>query len=381
MKFFNIDCHCSVIEDVAGNLKHFDHSVESHSISGHSWALGGKLASRGTGDRKQNGHVGYGAVNMATWERMFWGEHDTDAVFKIGRTWHDENPQLDDFDGFIACYPPSFSLLYEKFAGHVIIDIPVRYEQPFTNAPDLWKKFNDYLVNGSSSGKLTIAGNSLYEALYYEYFTGQPALHISSTCEYIDRLCPKWTIDNAKTFFYAFGEHAGCRAAAKAVPSVKFIRDVKDYYKHVDVVEARGVVWIPYNCSIMSFFEHYWLNIPLFVPTQRFLLELWDAGLALSQFSWHDPPTGGSHLPQVGTSLPDPNSTDGVIEWMQFYDFFNASEFPHVSYFDSWAELHEQLASVDGAAVSKRMAQQNVRRKTMNLMKWGGVLDRVKAWR
>lgn len=381
MHLFNLDIHVSVIEDVVTNLQQLGHTVESHVMSAHYWALDKPRACRGTGDLAREGNVGFGSVNLATWEGMWWEQKPDDALSSAGKRWHAENPQLEDFDGYICCYPPAFALLYEKFSKHIIINMPVRYEFPFTNHPEQWNIFNQYLVEGVTAGRITVVGNSRYETDYYEYFTGQPALHISSLCEYIDRRASKYA--PTQPHFLAFGEHAGCRTACANVPAVQFVRDFygpsKGYnYPHSDIPQCRGIVWIPYNCSIMSFFEHYWLNVPLFVPTQRFLLELGDQTLALSQTTWHAPNVPSSHLPRSGTDMPDPNIRAGRAAWLPAYDFYNVEEFPHVSYFDSWPELKDLLANTDLQAVSAKMAQWNTVRKTLNQVKWTKVMDRVK---
>lgn len=376
MRFFNLDLHVSVIEDVATSLGQLGHDVDSHLMSGHSWALDKLRASSGTGPGVE-GKVGYKSVNLTSWESMWWAPNDTDAILKVGRTFRDEAPELDAYDGFIACYPASFALLYEKFRGHIVVNAPVRYEYPFAARPDLWQTYNDFLVRGVEEGRVTVVANSKYDALYYEYFTGRPATHISSTCEYIDRMAKKkWSPTGSKLL--GFGEHAGCRKMQDEA-GVPWVRNVKllVQYDHAQLTMARGIVWIPYNCSIMSFFEHYWLNIPLFVPTQRFLLELHHGGMALSQLSFHADPTGGSGMPRRGTSMPDPNTPDGLRAWMDTYDFYNAQEFPHVTYFDSWTELREKIASVDFEAVSARMAEHNEQRKARNLRAWESVMARA----
>ncbi len=77
-----------------------------------------------------------------------------------------------------------------------------------------------------------------------------------------------------------------------------------------DVTRVRAHVTIPYNASVMSFFEHYWLGIPQFAPTPRFLLALQREGRALSQL------TGTAFAPSPvarrGGTLPDPNDGRNV---------------------------------------------------------------------
>jgi hypothetical protein len=370
MRFFNIDLHSSVITDVKTCLRAAGHLVESHNMSGHTWALGISRASKGIGPGSRS--IGYGSINVDNWESLF---HDWPSYARAA-AWRDENrKELERFDGFISCYPPAFALLYEGLPGKNIIDIPVRYDLHFTERPTAWRDFNDRLRRQIDEGKLVAVANSRYDAAYFEYFVGRPCRYISSTCEYVDGLTGPWSPGTplASRRFIGFGEHSGCREAADHDRSLRFVRDLFPHnYNHEQITRASGLVWIPYNCSIMSFFEHYWLGIPLFVPSERFLVELWDKGLALSQLSWHRSLYLGSNIEPYlcRPSCLDPHTRDGVLNWMQFYDFYNRAEFPDIVYFDSWKQMAEVLAESDLENISAAMGATNKVRRKKNLEAW-----------
>ena len=285
--------------------------------------------------------------------------------------------ELFEYDGFVVTYPPAFALLYDLFDKPIILDIPIRYEQHFTERPNAWRAYNDALGCMTDDGRLKVVANNRYDAIYYKYFTGRYAHCISSTCNYIDRVAPKWS-PRGTTKLLAFGDYAGCRAAHEAVPDVLFVRDVLGHqYRHDEIIRARGIVWIPYTTSIMSFFEHYWLEIPLFVPSEKFLLQLYDQGLALSGATCHKSMVGGSNLSRVGTPMPDPHTREGLEAWMPLYDFYDTGEFPHVTYFDSWTDLRVKLTNMrqeDLQETSAKMSVQNALRKSRNLESWRRVL-------
>jgi len=368
MRFFNIDLHVSVIEDMATQFEALGHAVESHLMSGHAWTLGRQRASRGVFPNT----VGYGSLNEHNWEGFFRGGPD----FKNAKLWQEENKHLDEFDGFISTYPPAFFLLYEGFRGKNIVNIPVRYDLCFVPDAELMFEANRRLVEGVERGKTVVVANSVYDARYYEYFTGQKCRHISSTCDYVDRFAPKWS--GTESHFYAFGERAACAAAQNRTPLVKDVRQhLGERYHYADIPKARGIVWFPYTTSIMSFFEHYWLGIPLFVPSKKFLLELFDRKLALSSFSWHDKPLDGSILPPAGTYMPDPHTRKGVESWLDTYDFYNESEFPYVTYFDSGEHLQyivETTSRESLTVTSYSMNAHNSKRRERNLAAWKEVL-------
>lgn len=379
MKFFNADLHVSVIEDVATQFKALGHDTDIHMMSGHSWVTGRPKASAGVG-AGPGGKIGYGSLNLDTWESFF----DDGPLFGKAGAWALENAAaLSGYDGYVVTYPPSFALLYKNLPGHTIMHVPIRYDGPhFTNDPRAWRVFNARLNEMYDRGKLTVIANSLYDALYFEYFTGLSSRYISSTCDYIDKLTAKWSPRGGKTLL-AFGEHSGCREAAQKLANVVFVRDVlPGRYTHEEIIRSPGIVWIPYNCSIMSFFEHYWLNIPMFVPTKEFLHQLWLDKLALSQLSWHKSMTSYSNVPRSSAAklgrFADPHTLEGVQQWMELYDFYNANEFPHLIYFNSWADLAFKIVETELGPVSKAMEQQNVVRRERNLKAWAEALTNVK---
>lgn len=111
MKFFNLDLHVSVIEDVTHFLKKFGHEVTSWNISGHSWVFGRE-------SRKVSG------FNFETWSTL--DEQACNDFYNYYSNF------LDNFNAYIVTYASSVSLLYEKANKPIILVVPTRYENPFT---------------------------------------------------------------------------------------------------------------------------------------------------------------------------------------------------------------------------------------------------------
>lgn len=381
-KFFNIDLHCSVITDVAQQFRALGHTVDSHNMSGHCWALGFETASRGTGKSPQ-AKIGYGSLNRDTWPVLFRdtkatkGNDDFLQQLNDVKKWSDENSHLAEYDGFVVTYPPAFALLYGHFGKPIVAHLPVRFDILFEQRPDARRRWTQWLTGALASGKLKLATNGAYDAAYFEYHTGVSVPHIPSLCDYIDRLSPKYSPRGTNKLL-AFGSHAGCRAAHEVVPDVLHVRDVLgEQYLHEEIVRAKAVVWVPYENSAMSFHEQYWLGIPIFVPTPRFLLELYESKLALEQLTRHGMNGTGAEKLSVLCTLPDPYTREGLEAWMKFYDFYNAVEFPHVMQFDSWVDLREQIAAVDQASLSEisiKMLEHNKIRKMVCAAKWRELL-------
>jgi hypothetical protein len=147
------------------------------------------------------------------------------------------------------------------------------------------------------------------------------------------------------------------------------------------LVRHPAFIYIPYNSSSMSFLEQYSMNVPLFVPTKEFLLELALKYGALLEISWnlYFGLPSGSCVKGVRQDLPDPNdhfNLEGIKLWMSFYDFYR---FPHVQQFSSFVDLKRKLETTDMASVSRLMADHNRARKAEIKADWAKALQEF--WR
>ena len=137
MKFFNLDCHVSVIADIKKILESLGHEVVSYSISGHNWVFNRQPTK-------------LDIINTNNWRQL-----NEDMCNSFYERYKDE---LSEYDGFICTYPLTFSLLYEKFKKPIILHIPIRYETPFESNPEQYGKYveanplDEYLVKMYNEG-------------------------------------------------------------------------------------------------------------------------------------------------------------------------------------------------------------------------------------
>ena len=99
MKFFNIDLHISVIEDIKTIFNDLGHQVDSKCISSHTWVLGRSV------DKVD-------IIGQNNWANICPKMCDD-----FYERYKDE---LSEYDGFIVTHTPSFSLLYERFNKPII---------------------------------------------------------------------------------------------------------------------------------------------------------------------------------------------------------------------------------------------------------------------
>jgi hypothetical protein len=134
----------------------------------------------------------------------------------------------------------------------------------------------------------------------------------------------------------------------------------------------------------MSIFEHYTANIPLFVPSLNFMLELFkenNKNGVLSELTWNqvfNMPSGSILFKTIKSD--DPNNFDDIKNmknWIELSDFYNEDWMPHINYFDSFDDLKNKIKTVDLDSISKKMQEFNLRRKILILDKWRNLVNRL----
>src|SRR5438034_1396010 len=99
MKFYNIDCHASVIADIKYLFNKLGHIVDHKSLSGHRWLFNWEPL-------KSN------VLNEWNWKTIDQSMCDR---------FYDENKkELEKYDAFIVAYPTVFLKLFEKFDKPII---------------------------------------------------------------------------------------------------------------------------------------------------------------------------------------------------------------------------------------------------------------------
>ena len=162
--------------------------------------------------------------------------------------------------------------------------------------------------------------------------------------------------------------------------TVKHIRDLYPHFKYTDLAAHPAFIVIPYQISFMLFFELYYMNMPMFVPSPALLTQWHLKYHVLKERTWdavEGHPEASSLLPRhpssQASSRQDPNNefdATAIREWIALADFY---QFPHVIQFDSLEECIQKVAETDLTAVSLRMQQHNAER----LQKVSGLWDRV----
>jgi hypothetical protein len=344
-----------VVEDAKKQLGEIGHSIEDFNMTGHNFV--------------------FNKPRRESW-RSFSFNKIWDTTPEMIHAEH--GAYLSKFDAMMACYPPLAIRLLDATDKPLINWLPVRYDLWLTDNRDRWESYQKWFLERTAQKRLHVASNSLYDSVYCKYFTGLEVPVIPSICDYVgvsyapeDRPSLVWDSRSEKVTSLFLGE----------IPELKTPRGYYGgKYEWANLVKHRAIIHVPYNASIMSFFEHYWMNIPLFVPTRAYMMDLKVHYGAIgeithAQCSNMAPP--GSF--GKGTfDAPDPNeynSLDSLYFWSQWWDMY---VMPHITYFNSLKDLREKLSTMDLRKISENMREHNQVRKTSALKKWAEFIGGIK---
>jgi hypothetical protein len=122
-------------------------------------------------------------------------------------------------------------------------------------------------------------------------------------------------------------------------------------YTYEQLARYPAILYVPYQVSVMSFYEQYSMGIPILAPSARLLTEWHMQYRMVSELTWSLVFGTASRKGVIPRhpSVPeaeepfDPNDEDSeaaVRHWLGFADFY---VYPHIVLFDSWADLAEKL--------------------------------------
>ena len=155
-------------------------------------------------------------------------------------------------------------------------------------------------------------------------------------------------------------------------------------YSYRDLAKNKGVIHIPYQLSVMTIFEMYRMNIPMFFPSPE-LLARWQVDYYLMNERSFDGAFFGKrpnssiippHPSQKG--IPDPKNEydyDSILYWVRTADFYQVM--PYGVVYDSIPHLVALLKSIDNNRlwqISRSMQNYNIEFKKALLTKWRDIL-------
>jgi hypothetical protein len=330
---FNLDLHVAVVADARTQLERSGLSLVDWTVSGHSWTVG-------------RSRDPVAIVNERTWHAF--------GPRMVRRFRAVYGSYLAGFRGFLATYPPCFALLYEGLAPTLAI-AATRYEWPFTHHARGWEWLDEGLRRGIDDGWLTLIANNRADADYIENYTGLRPAHVPSACSYVEE---EYT-GRMPAAVICTNDNALARSIGNELrhATVPLREGLGAHYSQAALYDHRALIYIPYNVSLMTLFEHYTACAPIYMPDRGFLKQLTreHPSAVLSSVSFT----------QVTGRPPAPHATardlndlrDGeVIDWyLDRADFYDETWMPHIRQFESWSHLDDLLEKDDPRETSERM--------------------------
>jgi hypothetical protein len=353
MKFFNIDQHVSVISDVAHIFNNLGHQVDDWSLSGHHWVMNKPKPTIMLSDGTQLTCSGVCTEEVCD---RFYNQHKED--FK-------------KYDGFIACYPVEFSLLYEKWNKPIIVVNCVRYEHPNTFNPTIKGRLDDFLKRKHQEETLYYVCNNKGDQFYTNYFIGIWGKHIPSLCEYTNA---KYTGTRVQ---YVIHDRADISVPGGLCIGLGAVRNAHWRYSWNDLYSYRGVVHVPYHNGSMSIFEQYTANVPLFFPTKRYTKELFHANRIFADLTFYK--INKAIEPEDANNPNSLRNPDILDKWIDTCDFYDQENMKYVQYFDSVPQLENLLRTVNTKEISNNMSAHNILRREYIYESWKEILTSIES--
>ncbi len=281
---------------------------------------------------------------------------------------------LNQFDGFIVTHAGSFALLYENCNKPIIVVASTRYEIPFTEDKNNWLMLDDYFKERVKNNKAFIVANNKGDQYYFEHYTGIKPEHIPSLCLYTNL---QYTGNRSGFIVHPSGGMKN--VAIERLTHKELIQNsqLPERYPWSLLYDFQGTIHFPYNVSIMSIFEHYSANIPMFFPSKKYILQLKNEfpSLVLSDLSFFS-----VHRKPIPNIINDPNNVNDhevVLRWIDLCDFYDEENMPYIQYFESFEHLEHLLQVSNLKEISGKMKAYNEKRKERVFKQWRDLLEYV----
>jgi hypothetical protein len=338
LRFFNIDLHVSVIEDIKMIWRDIfpEVVIDDWSISGHS--------------------------------RLFqhFREHDNEVItqenwrnfdkYMIQQFHFIYDTMMYEYDGFIVTHTPVFVMLFEKYNKPIFVVNSCRYNQPFcwNNNKYMIDEFHKCLKRLDSKNLLTMIHNNKADEFYFKknVILQQYQYNIPSLCSYIN-----WKTDS--TLYQNILIDDPYRIIGNSIIPNGVYKPSS--YTYQEIYKYKAVIVIPRELSYMTFTEYIYSGIPILLPSKKLMKHLITHNVI-----------------QLGTLLHyNLSSTEDILKWLEYADYYQEDIQYVLKYFDSLTHLKEILNDKN-TFYNKQNLEYSFERKNIIYEKWKNVWNRIR---
>jgi len=158
-------------------------------------------------------------------------------------------------------------------------------------------------------------------------------------------------------------------------PYIQRMRHALGGFSYRDLTRFKAIVMFPYSTFSGVMLELIEMGVPMFYPSKR-LLKRWDEryGMMFHRTNaFGERRAGGfSNVAYGKGSMPDPNDSvnrEALHYWLEKAEFYNWD----VRYFDSPADLHEQLKQADFEAMHRDVLKTRARMDKIRDERWAEI--------
>jgi hypothetical protein len=340
LRFFNIDLHVSVIEDIKMIWRDIfpEVVIDDWSISGHS--------------------------------RLFqhFREHNNEVICQENWRYFDEimiskfhllyDTMLSKYDGFIVTHTPIFVMLFEKYNKPIFVINSCRYNQPFCWNKNryMMDKFHNCLERLDSKNLLTMIHNNKADEWFFRKNVTLKHLqyNIPSLCSYIEWKCPEKNVggDDPRSSLCLY-ENVLIDDPYHIIGNIPNSVFKPSSYTYQEIYKYKAVIVIPRELSYMTFTEYIYAGIPIILPSKS-LIKKWIQQDTI----------------RLGTLLHyNLSTTEDIMEWLEYADYYQEDMQSVLRYFDSLTHLNEILNDKN-TFDNKRNLELSFTRKNIIYRRW-----------
>ena len=272
-------------------------------------------------------------------------------------------------DIVVCTHPMSGCQIYVPFADRVSIiayqAVPLTAFLPTAREKNVF--FQEYMAWSKDSRHLLLVNNKYHqEQTFYE--TGYRPTYLRNVCAYTRHKSQPVSFEPHLRTILIGRKPSEASASARALQGAlerykasapcNYNIQFMDYHGHSGfsfLENISAIVYYPYTVSLMSFFEYYYTDVPIFAPALPLAIQLDTNGTGM-HMRLHDVALMDGH--HTDLSNPGNMSSASLTHWLSLADPY---ALPHVQHFQSDEHLVQLLCTMQLTPISRRMRTENDR--------------------